>query len=68
MTFTEKSKNRIEHWRRHNEIHMFDYEKFAYELELAGEAETARQIQQVASLMRQATRHLDDALRSLEPA
>jgi len=31
-------------------------------------SETARQIQQVASLMRQATRHLDDALRSLEPA
>ena len=65
MTFTEKSKHRIEHWRRHNEVHLQEYKKFAYELEMAGEAETAGHIRQVATLMGQATGHLDDALRAL---
>jgi hypothetical protein len=68
MTFTEKSMHRIEHWLKHNEVHLHEYEKFAYELELAGEVESALQIRKVASLTGQATRHLDNALRSLVSA
>jgi hypothetical protein len=65
MTFTEKSRHRIEHWRRHNEVHLQEYENFAYELETAGAAETAGHVRRVAALMEQATAHLDDALLSL---
>ena len=36
MDFTEKAKIRIDHWRRHNESHIVEYEEFARHLEKEG--------------------------------
>ena len=66
MDLTEKAKIRIEHWIRHNEDHLEEYEAFARELETAGKNETARYIREIAALMAQSTEHLEKALRSLE--
>jgi hypothetical protein len=36
MDFPERAKIRIEHWLKHNESHIGEYEQFAEQLEAAG--------------------------------
>ena len=66
MDFTEKARIRIEHWVKHNEDHLQEYETFAHELEAAGKNESARHIRETATLMAESTNHLGKALRFLK--
>ena len=47
MDFTEKAKIRIDHWRRHNESHIVEYEEFARHLEKEGKKASADQIREL---------------------
>ena len=44
MEFHEKAKIRMAHWERHNNSHMAEYQKFASELDAAGNTESAAHI------------------------
>lgn len=66
MDLIEKAKIRIEHWIKHNEEHLEEYEAFARELESANKKESAGYVREMAALTVQGTEHLDKALRSLE--
>ena len=66
MDFIEKAKIRIEHWIRHNEDHLEEYEAFARKLETAGKNECAGHIREMAALVARSSEHLGKALRSLD--
>jgi len=66
MDITQKARIRIEHWIKHNEDHLHEYQAFARELETAGKNESARYIREMAALMAESTGHLGKALRFLE--
>lgn len=50
MEFTEKAKIRIEHWLKHNQGHLEEYESFADELEKGGHPQCASRIREMAAL------------------
>ena len=66
MDITEKATIRIEHWIKHNEDHLQEYETFARELEAAGKNESARHIRQMATLMAESNEYLRQALKALD--
>jgi len=65
MDFSEKASIRIEHWIKHNEDHLNEYEEFAKELDKAGKSETAGHIRNMATLMAQGDKSLQLALETL---
>ena len=65
MDFAEKAAIRIDHWIRHNEDHLKEYESFAEELEAEGNHETAAHIREMATLMTLSTRCLHRASETL---
>ena len=66
MDFTEKARMQIEHWIRHNEDHLQEYETFAHELEIAGKKDSAGYIREMAALMVKSNDRLVMALRFLD--
>ena len=67
MDYLEKARIRIEHWIKHNEDHLREYEEFAKELEKAGKKETADHIRNMAVLVAQGDKSLQLALKTLAP-
>lgn len=65
MDFSEKARIRIEHWIKHNEDHLNEYEEFAKELDKAGKKETASHIRNMATLVAQGDKSLQLALETL---
>lgn len=65
MDFLEKAVIRIQHWIRHNESHLKEYETFADELEPAGQQDAAEQIRKMALLTTEGNRCLRRASRTL---
>jgi len=65
MDFTEKARIRIDHWSKHVDVHLKEYEKFADELEGKGNRESARHIREMAELTARTAGCLDNALLSL---
>ena len=51
MDFAEKAKIRIEHWIRHNEDHLREYEEFAKELDEAGNNDSADHIRNMLGIL-----------------
>ena len=65
MDSIEKAKIRIEHWLKHNQDHLREYEEFAQELEKAGKKETAEHIRNMVTLFAQGDKNLQLALETL---
>ena len=65
MDSIEKAKIRIEHWLRHNQDHLREYEEFAQELEKAGKKQPAEHIRNMATLFAQGDKSLQLALETL---
>ena len=65
MDFSEKIKIRIDHWIKHNEDHLREYEELAKELDKAGKKETADHIRNMAILVAQGDKSLQLALETL---
>lgn len=65
MDFFEKARMRMEHWMKHNQDHIREYEKFARDLEENGKNESAAEIFQMAGLLAQADEHLKKAVQDL---
>ena len=68
MKFEEKAKIRIEHWIKHADDHLKEYEQFADELEKEGNKDSARHIREMAVLAARSTECLDSALFFLNKA
>jgi hypothetical protein len=65
MDSLEKTRMRVEHWLRHNEDHLQEYEKLAAELEKSGKKETADHIRDMITLVTQGDKCLQLAFESL---
>jgi hypothetical protein len=65
MDFSEKAKIRIEHWIKHNQDHLQEYETFARELENFAKHDSARYIREMAALMAESTDLMGKALKAL---
>ena len=65
MDVIEKSKIRIEHWIRHNEDHLREYQSLAGELESVGKDESAQYIQEMAVWITRSNECLHRALKAL---
>jgi len=65
MEFIEKAGIRIEHWIKHNEHHLQEYEPLAHELESADKNESARYMREMTALMAQGNDCLRSALKAL---
>lgn len=66
MEFIEKAGMRIEHWIKHSQSHLAEYQAFAEELEQAGHQACAAQIRQMAQLTQKSEDHLRSALDNLK--
>jgi signal-transduction protein with cAMP-binding, CBS, and nucleotidyltransferase domain len=65
MDFLEKAGIRIQHWIRHNEDHLKEYESFADELDAAGQHSSAEQVRKMAVLSAEGNECLHRASRIL---
>lgn len=65
MSFLEKAGMRIEHWIKHSQSHLTDYETFADELERNGHPASAAEIRAMAELTRKSMEHLRKARATL---
>ena len=65
MDFIEKALVRLNHWIAHNESHQEEYEKFAAQLQEAGETASALQIREMVVLSEKSTECLRKALEAL---
>lgn len=61
MSLSEKAGMRIEHWIKHSQSHLNDYESFANELEQIGHKQSAEEIRAMADLTRKSMDHLRKA-------
>jgi hypothetical protein len=61
MEFQEKAKIRLEHWIKHDQGHLDEYREFVKQLEEAGNAESAKAMQEMAE-------HTEMGLNSLKKA
>lgn len=66
MDFIEKARMRIEHWIKHNEDHLKEYDAFAEQLETIGKNESARHIRGMIELTAKSNESLHKALKSIE--
>jgi hypothetical protein len=66
MDFMEKTRIQMEHWARHTEDHLQEYEEFANALDTAGKSKTALHIREMAALIGQGNRCLLKAVQTLE--
>jgi hypothetical protein len=66
MEFTEKARIRIQHWIKHNQDHLQEYETFARELDDSGKSESARHIRKMAASTAEGNASLEKALQALE--
>ena len=62
MPFADKLVQRLEHWHRHNEDHLGDYEQWVTEADRQGYPRVATHLQEVAALTRQISERLARAL------
>ncbi len=62
MPFAEKLVKRLEHWHRHNEDHLGDYQQWVTEAQRQGRTEVAAHLQEVAVLTGQISDRLARAL------
>ena len=67
MDFIEKAKTRMEHWLRHNEQHVKEYEHFAQELDAAGQPECTEHLKDMIKWSTKANEALQEALQFLGP-
>ena len=65
MEFPEKAKVRIEHWLKHNQSHIGDYEQFADELEQAGMGKSAGHIREMIGWTAKGNACLAEALKNM---
>ena len=65
MDLVEEAKIRIDHWIKHNENHVQEYEAFAQKLESADKDESARNIRVMMELISQSNESLKRALEAL---
>jgi hypothetical protein len=65
MDFPEKAKIRIEHWLKHNESHMIQYDQFVEELEAAGMQACAGHIREMIAWTAKGNTCLREALKTL---
>ena len=65
MDFVEKARLRLDHWIARNESHQEEYEKFAAQLQEAGETASALQIREMVVLSEKSTECLRKALEAL---
>jgi hypothetical protein len=66
MELVEKARIRLNHWLAHNDGHQQEYEKFAAELEEAGQMASAQQVREMVALTKRSGECLRRALESLE--
>ena len=66
MSHTEKAGMRIEHWIKHSQSHLNEYQTFADELEQAGHRLSAEEIRAMATLTRKSMEHLHKAQAALK--
>ena len=62
MSFGDKLIKRLEHWHRHNEDHLGDYEQWVAEAERQGHPQVAVHLREVAALTRRISERLARAL------
>ncbi len=65
MDNNTKARIQIEHWLKHNNSHIQEYEAFASYLEKAGKEESALYIREMATLVIQSNEKLEMALEKL---
>ncbi len=66
MDFIEKARIRIEHWIKHNEDHLQEYEVFAEQLEEAGKKGSSEYVREMIELTKKSNECLRNALKTLE--
>ena len=62
MPFAEKLVKRLEHWHRHNEDHLGDYQQWVAEADRQGHSRVAAHLREVSALTRQISERLAQAL------
>lgn len=66
MESIEKAGMRIEHWIKHSQSHLADYEAFADELDEAEHKESAAEIRSMVALTQKSMEHLRNARAALK--
>jgi len=66
MDFIEKARIRIEHWIKHNEDHLQEYEVFGEQLEEAGKKGSSEYVREMIELTKKSNECLRNALKTLE--
>ena len=66
MDFTEKARNRLEHWITHNDHHQEAYEMFAEQLKEAGKIESSKHVREMVELTAKSSECLRQAIKALE--
>ncbi|MBW1648163.1 MAG: hypothetical protein JRJ72_08635 [Deltaproteobacteria bacterium] len=62
MPFAAKLVKRLEHWHRHNEDHLGDYQQWVAQADRQGHPRVAAHLREVAELTRQISERLAQAL------
>ncbi|MEE4607711.1 MAG: hypothetical protein V2L15_02390, partial [Desulfobacteraceae bacterium] len=62
MPFAAKLTKRLEHWHRHNEDHLGDYQQWVTEADTQGYPQVATHLREVVALTRQIGERLAQAL------
>ena len=65
MDFIKKARIQMEHWMKHSNSHIEEYESFASELEAAGKGNSAGYIREMADLVARSNEKLEKALQKL---
>ena len=66
MDYIKKARIQMEHWMKHSNSHVEEYETFTNELETAGKSESAKYIREMAALVAQSNEKLEKALKKLD--
>ena len=65
MEFVEKARIKLEHWMTHSDNHREEYERFARELQQAGQTASADHVREMIDLAAKSSECLRKALRAL---
>ena len=66
MEFQEKTRIRLEHWIKHDQGHLEEYQEFALQLEEAGHTDSAQAVKAKADYTQKGLECLQKALNGLD--
>jgi len=66
MDFTEKARNRLEHWITRNDHHQAEYEVFAEQLKEAVKIESSEHVREMIELTAKSSECLRKAIKALK--